>query len=114
MTPVLKPAQVATLPHYVERGTFVDGEAAEGVTGKVASGFFEIDGSRVGYVHRSPSAGEHSAEVLAAEVFTAEPKADWGKPAVWVDSFRVIGRPKSAPWAPREAGLPTSGDRRAG
>ncbi len=68
MTPVLKPAQVSSLPHYVERGTFADADAADGVTGKVASGFFEINGSRVGYVHRSPSAGEHTAEVMAAAV----------------------------------------------
>ncbi len=63
MTPVLKPAQVSALPHYVERGTFVDAEAADGVAGKVASGFFEIDGRRVGYARRSPSPGEHTAEV---------------------------------------------------
>ncbi len=65
MTPVLKPGQVSSLPHYVERGTFADADAAEGVTGKVASGFFEINGERVGYVHRSPSPGEHSDAVAA-------------------------------------------------
>ncbi|MEX2626344.1 MAG: CoA transferase [Ilumatobacteraceae bacterium] len=59
MTPVLKPAEVPSIAHFVERGTFGDLEAAEGVVGRLATGFFELDGERAGYVHRSPSPGEH-------------------------------------------------------
>jgi crotonobetainyl-CoA:carnitine CoA-transferase CaiB-like acyl-CoA transferase len=44
ITPVLRPDQVLTTPHYIERGTFVDG-----CGGRVASGVFEMDGERVGF-----------------------------------------------------------------
>ncbi len=65
MTPVLKPAEVPTIQHFIDRGTFGDLEAAEGVTGRLTTGFFEFGGERFGYVHRSPSAGEHDAVVDA-------------------------------------------------
>jgi crotonobetainyl-CoA:carnitine CoA-transferase CaiB-like acyl-CoA transferase len=68
MTPVLRPDQVVSLPHMVERATFVDAEIAPGVCGPVASGFFEIDGRRVGYRHRSPGRGEHSGGFGASHV----------------------------------------------
>jgi crotonobetainyl-CoA:carnitine CoA-transferase CaiB-like acyl-CoA transferase len=77
MTPVLKPSQVAAMPHFIDRGTFVDASAAVGASGKVASGFFEIDGERVGYVSRSPEPGEHSGAIAAdvSPVRTAAPDA---------------------------------------
>jgi crotonobetainyl-CoA:carnitine CoA-transferase CaiB-like acyl-CoA transferase len=59
MTPVTKPHEVLTTPHFTERGSFVDAEVARGVRGPVASGFMEIDGARTGYRHRAPDPGEH-------------------------------------------------------
>jgi crotonobetainyl-CoA:carnitine CoA-transferase CaiB-like acyl-CoA transferase len=44
ITPALRPDQVLATPHYRDRATFVDG-----LGGKVASGFFELDGTRAGY-----------------------------------------------------------------
>ena len=66
MTPVLKPAEVPAMPHFVERGTFVEAEVAPGVVGPIASGFFEIDGE-ASYVHRSPGLGEHTDDVAAED-----------------------------------------------
>ena len=71
MTPVLRPDQVPALQHFVDRGTFVDADAAPGIHGKVASGFFEIGGERVGYLRRSPQVGEHSADADLADVAAA-------------------------------------------
>lgn len=79
MTPVLKPAEVPTIAHFVERGTFGDLEAAEGVVGRLATGFFELTGERLGYVHRSPSPGEHDADVEAD--WSAEPAGSGATPA---------------------------------
>lgn len=72
MTPVLKPDEVPNIAHFVERGTFGDLEAAEGVIGQLATGFFEFSGERLGYVHRSPSPGEHDGVDVG---WTADPGA---------------------------------------
>jgi crotonobetainyl-CoA:carnitine CoA-transferase CaiB-like acyl-CoA transferase len=64
MTPLITPSAVLTTPHFVERGTFVDAEAAPGVRGAVASGYVEVDGERAGYRHRAPAPGEHDSDVL--------------------------------------------------
>jgi crotonobetainyl-CoA:carnitine CoA-transferase CaiB-like acyl-CoA transferase len=73
MTPVTKPHEVLTTPHFAERGSFVDAEAARGVRGPVVSGFMEIDGVRAGYRHRAPDPGEHNADVLASDLARSEP-----------------------------------------
>ena len=65
MTPVLKTNQVPSLPHFVERATFVDAEVASGVRGALVSGFYEFNGERVGYRTPSPAAGEHTADIAA-------------------------------------------------
>ncbi len=65
MTPVLTPAEVLTLNHFSERGTFAEMEVAPGLTGAVMTGIFEIDGEHVGPRHRAPQPGEHDAEVFA-------------------------------------------------
>lgn len=49
ITPLLRPADVLAAPHYRELRTFVEGEAAPGVTGPIAGGFFLVDGERVGF-----------------------------------------------------------------
>ena len=48
ITPLLRPADVLTVPHYREIGTFADVEIAPGVRGPVASGFYIVDGERWG------------------------------------------------------------------
>ncbi|HUF96724.1 MAG TPA: CoA transferase [Ilumatobacter sp.] len=67
MTPVVTPSQVTKLTHFVERGTFVDAQATSAVSGPVASGYFEIDGTRAGYRCRAPEAGEHDLAELAVD-----------------------------------------------
>ena len=74
MTPVITPSAVLTTPHFVERGTFVEAEAAPGVRGKVASGYVEVDGERAGYRHRAPAPGEHTSDVLDAPNATSGPR----------------------------------------
>ncbi len=66
MTPVLDPPGVLGSEHYAVRGSFVDAEAAPGAQGPVASGFFEIDGERIGFRHRAPITGEDDATVEAS------------------------------------------------
>jgi crotonobetainyl-CoA:carnitine CoA-transferase CaiB-like acyl-CoA transferase len=46
VTPALRPDQVLTTPHFVERGTFV-----EALGGRAPSGLFEIDAERAGFRH---------------------------------------------------------------
>ena len=43
---------------YAELGTFLDGEVAPGVHGAVTSGFFLVDGERVGYRSAAPALGD--------------------------------------------------------
>ena len=68
MTPVLKPDQVPTLPHFVQRGTFVHAQAAPGVRGALVAGFYEFNGERVGYRTPSPAPGEHTADIAAESI----------------------------------------------
>jgi crotonobetainyl-CoA:carnitine CoA-transferase CaiB-like acyl-CoA transferase len=49
VTPLLRPADVLSVPHYREIGSFVQGEAAPGVAGPIASGFYVVDTERVGF-----------------------------------------------------------------
>jgi len=53
ITPMLKPADVLQAEQFQALGSFVDADLAPGVRGKVAGGFFLVDGERVGY--RSPA-----------------------------------------------------------
>ena len=57
-TPRLEPAGVLKNDHFTSRGSFVDAEVAPGVTAKVASGFFEFDGERIGYRSGPPILSE--------------------------------------------------------
>jgi crotonobetainyl-CoA:carnitine CoA-transferase CaiB-like acyl-CoA transferase len=61
ITPLLRPADVLAADHYRELGTFANVEAAPGVTGPVASGFYLLDGERAGSrtgPTPAPTAGE--------------------------------------------------------
>ena len=50
--------------HFAARGAFVDAEIAPGVSGRLPSGFVEIDGERIGFRHRAPEPGEHNDDLL--------------------------------------------------
>lgn len=54
-TPMLKPADVLANAHYASRATFAEMTIAEGVTGQVAAGFFELDGDRLGPRRAAPA-----------------------------------------------------------
>lgn len=64
-TPFLKPNDVLVNEHFMSRATFDDVPMPDGRTMKLPSGFFEIDGERVGPVGRPPQLGEHTDEVFA-------------------------------------------------
>jgi crotonobetainyl-CoA:carnitine CoA-transferase CaiB-like acyl-CoA transferase len=54
-TPVLAPGEVLANEHFRSRGTFTHAEFAPGLSGPVASGFFELDGERQGFRQRAPT-----------------------------------------------------------
>jgi crotonobetainyl-CoA:carnitine CoA-transferase CaiB-like acyl-CoA transferase len=63
LAPVASIADVLCEPHYEARGTFVEAEIADGVTARIPSGFFEVDGDRIGYRRRAPRLGEDNEAV---------------------------------------------------
>jgi crotonobetainyl-CoA:carnitine CoA-transferase CaiB-like acyl-CoA transferase len=65
MTPVLSPDEVLAADHFAARKTFRNAEVADGVTGRVADGFFILDGRRLGFTGRAPNSGEHNRDPLA-------------------------------------------------
>ncbi|MEZ5165437.1 MAG: CoA transferase [Acidimicrobiales bacterium] len=105
-TPILKPAEVLTNPHLASRGTFDDVVLDDGRTMKLPSGWFEIDGERVGPTGPPPAVGEHTERVFAdlgparpapeAPLDTAPPLAglrvmDFGHGGVGVETGRMFG-----------------------
>ncbi|TMR98440.1 CaiB/BaiF CoA transferase family protein [Nonomuraea basaltis] len=62
---VLTPREVLDAGHFVERGALADVEVTPGLTGRVPTGFLELDGVRAGLRRRAPLPGEHNAEVFA-------------------------------------------------
>jgi crotonobetainyl-CoA:carnitine CoA-transferase CaiB-like acyl-CoA transferase len=68
VTPLLLPAEVLSNAHTLERGTFRDFEVSPGEVATFPSGFFEIDGARVGPRDRAPRRGEHNREVWVDDV----------------------------------------------
>ena len=67
VTPLLKTDEVLNDPHLQERGTFTEVELASGETGKIDSGFFELDGSRHGFTSRAPKLGEHNGFTFTSD-----------------------------------------------
>ena len=96
ITPVLRPDQVLTTPHFVERGTFVDA-----LGGKAASGFFLLDGERAGF--REPFHAEATApdwdpkpppgavDLEPSRPFVGMRVIDFGIGAVGVEVGRLLG-----------------------
>ncbi|MFQ5699106.1 MAG: CaiB/BaiF CoA transferase family protein [Myxococcota bacterium] len=68
VVPLLEPSEVLENPHTQARGTFRALEIADGVKAQVGSGFFQLDGRRVGPEHAPPRCGEHNREIFASEL----------------------------------------------
>jgi crotonobetainyl-CoA:carnitine CoA-transferase CaiB-like acyl-CoA transferase len=103
-TPVLDPARVLTNEHFASRGTFTDLDVAPGVSARVASGYFEVDGERAGPTSPAPVVGQHTEQVFAslgeARTATAAPEPslpltglrvmDFGQGAVGVEAGKLF------------------------
>jgi crotonobetainyl-CoA:carnitine CoA-transferase CaiB-like acyl-CoA transferase len=63
ITPINGPADLLVDEHLLARGALADVEVAPGVEGRVPSGFFELDGERLGHRFRAPAVGEHQGQV---------------------------------------------------
>ncbi len=64
-TPILKPSDVLVNEHFASRDTFDSVETPDGRTMKLHSGWFEIDGERVGPSGPPPTPGQHTSSVFA-------------------------------------------------
>jgi crotonobetainyl-CoA:carnitine CoA-transferase CaiB-like acyl-CoA transferase len=73
MTPVLSPDEVLAADHFKARKTFRNAEVTDGVTGRVADGFFMLDGRRLGFTGRAPNIGEHNRDTFAPMAKAAPP-----------------------------------------
>ncbi len=93
-TPILKPSDVLANEHFEARGTFddvaihEDGPAAG--TMKMASGFFEIDGERVGPTGPAPRVGQHTDEVFSTLADPRPAPLEPLVPAPPLEGMRVI------------------------
>lgn len=85
-TPILKPSEVLDNPHLESRGSFDVVELPDGRSMKLPSGWFEIDGARVGPTGPPPRVGEHTDDVFAR-----------------------LGEPRPAPIAPLDPAAPLAG-----
>ena len=57
ITPLLRPDNVRTAPQYVALGSFVDAELLPGLTAPVVSGYYTVDGERLGPRRPAPALG---------------------------------------------------------
>lgn len=60
---VLSVLDVMDEEHFAQRGVFTDAVLAENIPCRLPAGYFELDGTRIGYRHRAPRPGEHTEEV---------------------------------------------------
>ncbi len=65
-TPLLTAAEAIDNPHSRARDGFIEREIAPGLRARIPSGFYIIDGVRIGPRSRAPAAGEHDAEFADA------------------------------------------------
>ena len=104
LTPLLKPSEVLNEPHLRDRGTFTETEVSKGETALLASGFFEIDGTRHGFSHPAPDLGEHNGFTFTGkrllgnetELGVEHPLSglrvlDFGIGGVGVETSRLLG-----------------------
>jgi len=68
VTPLLRPGEVLSNEHTLARGTFRELEVVPGEPASFPSGFFEIDGERVGPLERAPLLGEHNHEIWVEQI----------------------------------------------
>ena len=105
-TPILKPNEVLENPHLESRATFDHVVIDDGRTMKLPSGWFEIDGERVGPTGPPPGVGQHNDQVFsnlgerrpapAAALEKAPPLSglkvmDFGHGGVGVETGRMFG-----------------------
>ena len=64
MTPVLTPDEVLAADHFAERKSFRDSAVTDGVNGRIADGFFILDGRRLGFTGPAPATGAHDRDAL--------------------------------------------------
>ena len=76
VTPLLLPGEVLANEHTHARGTFRELEVAPGEPASFPSGYFEIDGERVGPRERAPRLGEHNREIWIERVGLLESELD--------------------------------------
>ena len=89
MTPVLTPDEVLAADHFAARKTFRDAEVMAGLNGRVADGFFILDGRRLGFTGRAPAVGEHDRDTLAP-VAKAAPSANSASRRYTFTGLRVL------------------------
>lgn len=88
---LLDPGEVLAGPHFLARGGLLDAEVAPGLTGRVPSGYVEVNGVRAGFRHRAPEVGEHDDEVSAEPPrATAAVPASPAAPRRPLDGIRVL------------------------
>jgi crotonobetainyl-CoA:carnitine CoA-transferase CaiB-like acyl-CoA transferase len=68
VTPLLRPGEVLANEHTLARGSFRELDVVPGEPASFPSGYFEIDGVRVGPRERAPLLGEHNREVWVERV----------------------------------------------
>jgi crotonobetainyl-CoA:carnitine CoA-transferase CaiB-like acyl-CoA transferase len=73
MTPVLSPEEVLAADHFAARKTFREDVVAYGLKGRVADGFFLLNGRRLGFTGRAPAVGENDRETFAPVAKAAAP-----------------------------------------
>lgn len=76
VTPLLHPGEVLANEHSLARGTFRELDVVPGEPASFPSGYFEIDGERVGPRERAPLLGEHNREVWIERVGLGEAELD--------------------------------------
>ena len=76
VTPLLRPGEVLSNEHTLARGTFRELDVVPGEAASFPSGYFEIDGERVGPRERAPGRGEHNREIWVERVGLAEAELD--------------------------------------
>jgi len=89
-TPILKPSDVLVNEHLESRGTFDSIALPDGRSMKLHSGWFEIDGDRVGPVGPPPMVGEHNSSVFAALGEPRPAPATLPAPALPLAGVRVM------------------------
>lgn len=104
-TPVYDAPRALSNEHFDSRGTFQSMELAPGVVAKMPSGYFEINGTRVGPQSPPPTVGQHNEQVFASlgTKRSASPAPspslplaglrvmDFGQGAVGVEAGRLFG-----------------------